>query len=738
MSRAQTRKVRAMVDLGALFVATAVLVLVYTWYQDFYELPIDARIDHDRYDDLKSGGTIGRWLGTTAVVFFFLNLLYAVRRRMRVLRKLGHLRSWMTAHMLFGLLGGGLIALHATFEIRSEAAKFSAYAVIVLVVTGIIGRYIYALVPHTATGEEEPKGLHGRTEQSLRALRDQLGADHPLVTEITEKSQVNVKPERNLIKALLRIPGEPLRRVSASVALSKHLDALKGEWSGAALESIESDAREALHSGQAYQLAGATSRILRSWRNIHLFFALVMAYTAYAHIRSAFEVGFGWNLPDPLWPWGLAALSPFLLAVALEIDFRRKRRRPKVKQEASDDPPPAPPPTLHPYIDPNVCMGSGSCVQACPEGDILSMLDARSRLTEPSLCVGHGECYRGCPVQAITLVFGNFKRGVDIPEVSQHFESSVPGIYLIGELTGMGLIRNAVRQANQAMAHLAKQRKSDKGSLPDGMVDVCIVGAGPAGIAASLGCIERGMTYVTLEQEKASGGAVNHYPRRKLVMTEPMHLPIYGKVRMWDVTKEELVELWDDVRAKTGYEVRTGVKVDNCESLGEGKGFRVVVKGGDDVLARRVLLAVGRRGTPRKLGVPGEESAKVMYSLLEPDQFAGRKMAVTGGGDSALESVLSLVEAGAEEVHLIYRRDSFDRAKKRNQQRIAELAGAGTIKLHLKKNIGEITDGTIVLKECGTEIANDEVVVCVGGTLPTGLLKSAGVQVSQHFGRPME
>lgn len=737
MSRASDRRLRNLVDLGGLLVALGVLVAVYTLGQDFYELPLDARIDHDRYDELKSGGPFGKWLGTAAVIFFVLNLLYAVRRRFRVLRKVGHLRSWMTAHMLFGLVGGGLIALHATFEIRSEAARYSAYAVIVLIITGLIGRYIYALVPHTATGEEEPEGLHGQADQSLRSLKDQLGADSELVALVRKLARIDEAPERNLLKALIQIPAEPLRRLVASMRLSSALNAHKSELSGGTWTSVAEESREAVVAGQAFHLAGVTSRVLRTWRTIHMLFALVMTYTAFAHIESAYSVGMGWKLPDPLWPWLLAAASPVVLAVVLEADFRRKRHRPKVVQEVTADPPPAPPPTLHPYIDPSLCMGSGACVQACPEGDILSMLDGRSRLTEPGLCVGHGECYRSCPVGAITLVFGNHKRGVDIPDVSQYFESSVPGIYLVGELTGMGLIRNAVRQSNQALAHLAKQRKSDTEPLAAGMLDVCIVGAGPAGIAASLGCVDRGLTYVTLEQEKSVGGAVNHYPRRKLVMTEPMNLPVYGKVKMWDVTKEELVELWDDVQAKTGFEIRSGVKVENIEPLGAGKGFRVLLKDADPVLARRVMLAVGRRGTPRKLGVPGEDSPKVMYSLLEPDQFKGRRVCVNGGGDSALEAALSLVDAGAKSVDLVYRRDNFDRAKQRNRDRLFALAEEGKIALHLSKNIREIHEGHIILKECGSELPNDEVVVAIGGTLPTGLLRSAGASVETHFGRPI-
>ncbi len=723
------------IDLLVLLLGMAAVVVLWSLWRDFYETPLEELVDHPRYDELKSGGSMGKLLGTVAALMFSLNLLYLPRRRLRIARRLASLRHWMTLHVFFGLVGGGLVALHSVFRMTSEAAGLSAMALTALVVTGVVGRYIYAMVPHTASGEEEPEGLAGVAEGALTQLMDLLGDDHALVADSRRLGMVGRPPQRNFVLAILQMPLAPPKRLFARIQIGRLLKRHEGALDGIGWQRVEANARKAVDAGHAFQLAGQAARILRSWRFLHLAFALVLVWTAWVHIQSAFDHGAGYDLPGGLLHWvaGIAGVTAIVLA--FETRHRLRHRRSKVKYKATDGPPPEPPPTLHPYIDPNICMGSAACVSACPEGDILGLLDGRSRLVGPSHCIGHGECARNCPVDAITLVFGSLKRGVDIPDVSQHFESSVPGIYLIGELTGMGLIRNAVIQANQAVAHLLKQRKQDSGPPPDDMVDVAIIGAGPAGIAATLQCMAAGLRTITLEQEPDVGGAARHYPRRKLVMTAPMELGLYGKVRLTEVRKEELIELWQDVQERTGLQVECGVSVKGIEHLGDGEGF-VVLGGGRRFRARRLMLAVGRRGTPRRLGVPGEQRPSVVYTLLEPEQYAGREVIVTGGGDSALEAACSLAEAGATGVHLVHRRAGFDRARQRNRERLQALVDGGQVQLHLEQSIARIDDGEVALDGDGAVLPTDDVIVCIGGTMPTGLLDAAGARVAKHFGRP--
>ena len=721
-----------LVDLLVLLLGLAALAWLWSQGRDFYETPFDALVDHERYDELKSGGSVGKLLGAVATVMFALNLLYLARRRLRIARRLASLRAWMTTHVFFGLVGGGLIALHAVFRMTSEAARMAAIALVALIVTGIIGRYIYALVPHTASGEEEPEGLAGVADGALQDLADLVGEAHPLVATCRRLGRVGQPPQRNLLLALLGMPMAPIGRLYARFALSRELSAVPAGLEAITWQRAVERARRAVDAGQAFQFAGQAARILRSWRFGHLAFALAMVWAAGLHIHSAFSHGAGYDLPGQLQHWVVGASVLVLVVAALEVRHRLRHRRRRVRINLGDEAPPEPPPTLHPYIDPSICMGSAACVSACPEGDILGLLDGRSRLVGPSHCIGHGECARNCPVDAITLVFGTLRRGVDIPDVSQHFESSVPGIYLIGELTGMGLIRNAVIQANQAVAHLIRQRGQDTGPPAAGTVDVIIVGAGPAGIAATLSCMAAGLSTLTLEQEADIGGAARHYPRQKLVMTAPMDLGIYGKVRLSEVRKEELIELWQDVQVRTALEVVCGVSVTGIEHLETGF---AVLAGDRRFMGRRLMLAVGRRGTPRRLGVPGEERPSVVYTLLDPDQYQGQEVVVNGGGDSALEAACALVDAGAGPVHLVHRRSGFDRARERNRERLQGLVDAGSLTLHLERNIKTIGDDEIHL-DCGTALPTTELIICVGGTMPTGLLDAAGARVAQHFGRP--
>jgi len=388
------------------------------------------------------------------------------------------------------------------------------------------------------------------------------------------------------------------------------------------------------------------------------------------------------------------------------------------------------PASLHPLINDSKCLGCGACVKACPETshhDVLGLINGKAVLIGPTDCIGHGACKTACPFDAITLVFGTARRGLDIPLLQPNFESNVPGIYVAGELGGMGLIKNALTQGRQALEAIAKAGVKRPGAL-----DVLIVGAGPAGLAASLAAKKMGLSYQTIEQE-ALGGAVFQYPRGKLVMTAPVDLPIIGKVQFRNTSKETLLKFWTEACQGNGLKISYQERVEAIEN--KDGAFHVRTTKNQHV-ASAVLLGIGRRGTPRKLGVKGEELSKVVYRLIDPEQYRGQHVIVVGGGDSALEAAASIAELGDTTVALSYRGDAFQRAKQRNRQRVDEASAKGQLNVLLNSQLREIRPEEVVLKQSDKEIKlrNDAVIVSAGGILPNDFLKSIGIQVETKWG----
>jgi len=385
------------------------------------------------------------------------------------------------------------------------------------------------------------------------------------------------------------------------------------------------------------------------------------------------------------------------------------------------------PASLHPVIDYSRCLGCATCIAACPEKQVLGIVDNRAKLIRPSSCIGHGACKTACPTQAIDLVFGTATRGVDIPHVGSDFQTNVTGIYVAGELGGMGLIRNAIEQGRQAIDAIATNSRCGQ----NGQIDVVIIGAGPAGISAAMAAAEKGLSYRVFEQDTV-GGTIAHYPRGKIVMTAPAKLPIVGEFHFGETSKENLMEFWTDAIERAGIEIQTNTRVESVTATPSG--FEVQCK--NAVTASNVLLAIGRRGTPRKLGVPGEDHNKVVYRLIDPQQYQGQKVIVVGGGDSALEAALSLSEEAADEVVLSYRGEAFNRVKPKNRERTADAEQAGTLRVEMNSQLLHINKDSVQLKtsQGETTLANDAVIVCAGGILPTGFLKDTGIEIQTHFG----
>jgi thioredoxin reductase (NADPH) len=426
--------------------------------------------------------------------------------------------------------------------------------------------------------------------------------------------------------------------------------------------------------------------------------------------------------------------SVILLCILITFIYLHKKNREsrvaeekvrKAKEDGLHEPV-----SLHPYVDVNKCIQTGACISACPEKDILGIINGKATLINASQCIGHGACFQACPTGAISLRIGTEKRGVDLPHINSHFETNVPGIYIAGELGGMGLIRNAVEQGKKATENIAKSIKRDhKVSY-----DLIIIGAGPAGISAGLAAKKHGLKFLLLEQETL-GGTVFTFPRKKIVMTSPMDLPLYGKVKLFETSKAELLELWQNALKKNNITIQENSKVESI--VAEDGIFNVKTISGETHTSECVLLAIGRRGTPRKLNIPGETSEKVAYRLLEPELISGKNIIVVGGGDSAIESALLL--ADANRVTLSYRNEVFNRLKPANSKALDEAILENKLDVRLNTNLTSIEDDSVTLSvgQDGNntiKLENDLVYIFAGGELPTQFLEKAGIKVTRKFG----
>jgi thioredoxin reductase len=216
-----------------------------------------------------------------------------------------------------------------------------------------------------------------------------------------------------------------------------------------------------------------------------------------------------------------------------------------------------------------------------------------------------------------------------------------------------------------------------------------------------------------------------------------MDLPLFGKLKLTDTSKDALLELWKKVLAENKIEIRENCKINEIIPHKDGT-FKLTTSTGDVYQSNNVLLAIGRRGSPRKLNIIGENLPKVAYRLLEPERIINKKVVVVGGGDSAIESALLLKDQNT--VTISYRSEQFSRLKPKNKEHLERAVSEGSIKVIFNSDLVSINERSAMIKigERIADIENDLVYIFAGGELPGQFLKNAGIEITKKFGHIMK
>jgi thioredoxin reductase/ferredoxin len=394
----------------------------------------------------------------------------------------------------------------------------------------------------------------------------------------------------------------------------------------------------------------------------------------------------------------------------------------------------APPATVGPRIlvhdiNDDRCTGCDACVAVCPT-NVLDLVSNKSRVLRFEDCIQCEACMTACPTEALVMFpEGTMPPPLKVPEIDENFQTAIMGQYLIGEVAGKPLVKNAANLGRVVVEHILTSGMR-VGALGRGetTVDVVIVGSGPGGLSAALTCVQRGLSYVVLEKEQMIASTITRYPKGKLVMAEPYDTMNLSLLPVFDSSKESLIPIWTELIERIGVVIRQGESVEQVTRQQDGTfETRTTV---NTYRSQRVILSIGTRGKPRTLQVPGENLPKIFSLLEDPDVWAGRAALVVGGGDSACEAALALADSGAK-VTISYRGKGFNRAAPKNKQAIERYAAEGRIKAKLGSQVivFDETSVTLALADGSQKkYANDATFVLIGADPPVQWLEKMGVR----------
>ena len=422
-------------------------------------------------------------------------------------------------------------------------------------------------------------------------------------------------------------------------------------------------------------------------------------------------------------PLALGGFAILLMATFTMISARRRHRASQVPAQANG------PRILVHDINDDRCTGCDACVAVCPT-NVLDLVSNKSRVLRFEDCIQCEACMFACPTEALVMFpEGGQPPPLKVPEIDETFQTAVPGQYLIGEVAGKPLVKNAANLGRAVVEHMLQTGlRAGMIGQDDSNVDVAIVGSGPGGLSAALSCIQRGLSYVVLEKEQLLASTIARYPKGKLVMAEPYDTVNVSLLPVFDSSKEQLIPIWKELIDRVGVRIQQGESVEAVQRGGDGVfEVRTTVAA---YRAQRVVLSIGTRGKPRTLQVPGENLPKVFSLLDDPDDWRGRNVLVVGGGDSACEAALALADAGAK-VTMSYRGKGFNRAAPKNKQAIEQYASGGRIKAKLGSQVLQFDAESVTLAlgdGSQKRYPNDGAFVLIGADPPIAWLEKLGVR----------
>lgn len=477
----------------------------------------------------------------------------------------------------------------------------------------------------------------------------------------------------------------------------------------------------------------------------------------------------------PWWGWvGLIAALPvagfvFLAAYAIRARIPLEQIKPgesKESGEGSSDASNAESEDLaypHPVINPLLCIGCHACVEACPH-DVLDIVGGVAMPVALDQCMEDTSCMVECPTSPKACVVVNTRKVIPprkVPRRDQNLMTNVPGIYLIGDVSGVPLIKNAINEGARVIDYVIEDLRNEQPST-EAEYDVAIIGAGPAGLSAAAIAKQRGLKYVAIEQNKIAN-TIRTYPAGKYVFFKPDTAEAQGVIPLQGVggIKEEMLQSWFDVVKANGLEIH---EEESCKKIEPNeRGFAVITEkdGGKAKMSyqvRKVILAIGNHGSPMRLQVPGEDlkilvqpesgaefwDNKVKFKLSDPDDYANRKCIIVGAGNSAIEAAVALtglIRDGDQitftrdnEITLVVRSDFKGDLKLGNKMDVYDCIEAGRIKVFFRTAIKDIKEREVTLmdarsKEETARLPNDYIFALIGSEKPTKFLESLGVKI---------